>query len=394
MLSGGADASIHLWDLESVAARDTTSKSYTLTPSEAVGKQSGQGHHRFGITQLNFYPFDSLAFLSSSYDHSLKIYTTETLRPSASWDLESVVYAHAMSPIATHLMVACALQHPAVRLVDLRSGASTQALSAGASVAGGGGGGAAVLALQWSPHDEHVLASGSADGVVRLWDVRRSAAELITLDVDDAVGVVGYDRPGAGVGLGGSRGRAHDGAVNGVVWTDDGEYIVTAGHDNRIRVWEARSGANTLTTFGPLVKNSHLSTLTPVVAPSEYSEADKRILFYPNERDILCFDLLEGTLLKRLRSSERRNVPGAGGRNKKARVTCLAWKSGSVELYSAHSNGRIEAWLPRTRDEADLDKAEAVESKVEDAEDETRKRKRQVLEDVYRDLTRQKITFG
>src|SRR4051794_32697885 len=81
--------------------------------------------HKFGITQLRFFPFDSGAFLSTSYDHHLKIYSTETLAVSGDFDLSSIVYTHALSPIANHLLVACATQHPTVRLVDLRSGSST-----------------------------------------------------------------------------------------------------------------------------------------------------------------------------------------------------------------------------------------------------------------------------
>src|SRR5437016_166207 len=98
--------------------------------------------HKYGITHLSFYPFDSAAFLSSSYDHHLKLYATDRLQVSADFDLSSIVYTHALSPIASHLLVACATQHPAVRLVDLRSGSSTH------SLAGHHG---ALLALAWNP---------------------------------------------------------------------------------------------------------------------------------------------------------------------------------------------------------------------------------------------------
>jgi hypothetical protein len=41
---------------------------------------------------------------------------------------------HAPSPIASHLLVACATQHPAVRLVDLRTGASAHRRAPGRGV--------------------------------------------------------------------------------------------------------------------------------------------------------------------------------------------------------------------------------------------------------------------
>ena len=328
-----------------------------------------------------------MAFLSSSYDHTLKIYSSETLEPSASFDLTSVVYSHALSPVASHLLVACATQHPTVRLVDLRSGASTHALA---------GHGGAVLSVAWSPTEEHVLASAGTDGTVRLWDVRRSAGGLGVFDMEDSVGVVGCDGLGTGARRG-DRGKAHSGAVNGVVWTDDGEHVVTTGHDERVRVWSVATGANTLTSFGPIVKNAHLSALLPLIAPSHLTELGKPVMFYPNEREIVVFDLFEGTLLKRLKA------PGStvssirskrGQRNVKNRVTSLAWRAGSVEMFSAHSDGLIRTWMPRTREDDELDAAERRETEAEDSEYESRKRQRQVLDDVYQDLTRQKITFG
>ena len=377
MLSGGAESSIILWDLESA---ETTVNRCTYKPSAKASKASSA--HKFGITHLSFYPFDSLAFLSTSYDHTLKIYETETLALSASFDLNSVVYSHALSPIADHLLVACATQHPAVRLVDLRSGASAH------SLAGHQG---AVLSVAWNPRDDYILASGGSDGEVRLWDIRRSAGSLGVLDMDDSVGVGGEDGRGRNA-RSRNHGKAHTGACNGVVWTEDGKHIVTAGHDERVRVWDVGLGANALSHFGPIIKNTHLSTLLPLLAPGHLSGS--QVMLYPNEKEILMFDLFEGTLLKRLRTpgvAVAQASGSAGQRNIKNRVTSLGWRAGDVEMYSAHSDGVIRAWKPRTKDEIEAEKDEA--DQVDGDEDESRKRKRQALDDVFRDLSRQKITF-
>ena len=338
--------------------------------------------HKFGVTHLSFYPFDCLAFLSSSYDHFLKIYSTESMTASASFDLASVVYSHTISPVASHLLVACATQHSTVRLVDLRSRASVHSLAGHAG---------AVLSLAWSPKHEHILASAGTDGTVRLWDVRRSAPALGVLDLEDSVGIAGYDGLGRGARPR-EKGRAHAGAANGVVWTDDARHLVTTGHDARVRVWDAATGANTLAAFGPTIKNSNLSTLLPLIAPIDLVR--KPLLFFPSEKEILVFDLLEGTLLRRLK------VPGAAidssssHRNVQNRVTALAWRHGEVEVLSAHSDGVIRSWSPRTGHDVRLDEEEADrEASTVDARDEERKRRRDVLDEVYRDLTRQKITF-
>lgn len=106
------------------------------------------------------------------------------------------------------------------------------------------------------------------------------------------------------------------------------------------------------------------------------------------------FDLFEGTLLKRLKApgaAMGQTSGSAGQRNTTNRVTSLAWRAGDVELYSAHSDGTIRAWKARTKEETEVEKDEA--ERIDDGMDESRKRKRQALDDVFRNLTKQKITF-
>ncbi|CAG8975247.1 hypothetical protein HYALB_00007947 [Hymenoscyphus albidus] len=303
--------------------------------------------------------------------------------------MDSIVYAHTLSPIANHLLVACATQNPVVRLVDLRSGANTHSLPGHAG---------ALLSLAWNPTVEHVLASGGVDGTLRLWNIRRSTGPLGILDMEDCRGI------GAAGGAPRYRlsAKSHHSAVNGITWTGDGSFIISAGHDERVRVWNAANGANTLASFGPTLRNGHMSTLPLVLSPSGSTDLKRDLLFYPNQRDLLMFELHQGKLLKRLR------VPGpvdatvrsrTGERIVRNRITALAWKGQSDGIFSAHTDGQIRAWCPRTEEDDDLD-AEENDSKrpnddnYDDNSNTQGKRKRQVLENVYRDLTRQRVTFG
>lgn len=335
------------------------------------------------MTHVSFYPFDSLAFLSSSYDHTVKLWSAETLQLSASFNLDAVVYSHALSPIAQHLLVACAIQHPSVRLVDLRSGASTH------SLAGHSG---AVLTVAWSPIDEHVLCSGGTDGTVRFWDVRKSSASLGSLDMDDIYGTPEYGEFNVG-SKARQRGRAHNGPVNGVVWTENGRHVVTAGHDEKARVWDVTKGANTLVNFGPIIKNTALATLLPLLAPKDRTALERDVLFFPSERETLVYELFEGRLIKRLKTPflSQQNPAQDTSRNLRTRTLSLAWRAHDVELYSAHGDGTIRAWKPRTSEDAAIEEYEDEELKVREEE---RKRKRQVLEDVYNDLTKRRATGG
>ncbi|KAF2725600.1 WD40 repeat-like protein [Polychaeton citri CBS 116435] len=387
LLSGGADSSISMWDLESPRVLDGNLNIYE--PIERVARTSTK--QSLGITHVAFYPFDSLAFLTTGYDHTLKVFSSETLQVSASFDLGSITYSQSMSTApSSDLLVACATQHPAVRLVDLRSGANTH------SLAGHSG---SVMSVAWHPKVENILASGAADGCVRLWDVRRSASSLGVLDMDDSIGIAGYDGTGTGARRR-ERGRAHNGAVNGLTWTEDGRFLVSYGQDDRMRVWDMEGGANTLATFGPALKNPHPSVCNPLLAPEKLSPAGQEMVLVANGEEILGFDLHSGTLMKRLRCVSLHVAGSRGGhmedrgiRNLKSRTTSLAWRAFSVEMYSSHSDGTIRCWKPRMWEDEIADVEEDGNHKERERDDADLKRKREDLDQIVRNLTRNPVTF-
>jgi DNA excision repair protein ERCC-8 len=435
LVSGGSDGSIRLWDLEQAG---NPAASHTYKPIAQIGR-SGQeessvgssratssragppprpGTHRFGITHLSFYPFDSAAFLSTSYDQTLKVWSTETASLSGSFSLGATCYTHAISPIASHLLVACGTQFPAVRLVDLRSSASIQSL-----VAPGGAGGeaGAVLSVAWSPRHEHVLASGSVDGAVRIWDIRKANGLVSLLDKEDSLGITHMGRsarPERGDGgteadasLNALRERgirasakAHAGPVNSHTWTDDGAFIISAGHDRRIRVWDAATGANTLVNFGPTVQNSQASTVHMFTSPTGLTQPGGELLLWPNETEILLCDLHSGEIVTRLRPVGQALVDPLSSRGKN-RVTSVVWRaaggvSGSMGvvmggrnapggIYSGHLDGQIRAWLPAVEgleDEGEWGAEEVTETAAP--------RKRKALDDVVRSLTGRQIRYS
>lgn len=386
LLSAGADSSIAIWDLES--QDQTPGFECTYAPLGHVPRTSTT--ESLGITHVSFYPFDSLAFLTSGYDKTLKLFNSETLEASASFDLSHIVYSHATSTHASHLLVACATQHPAVRLVDLKSGSSAH------SLAGHSG---SVLSVAWHPKEENILVSGATDGSIRCWDIRRSASSLGVLDMEDSIGIVGYDGKGTGARRR-ERGKAHNGAVNGLTWTEDGATLVSVGQDERMRVWDMVTGANTLANFGPGLKNANKAALIPLLAPSHLSGGGGReTVFYPNPKEVLAFDLHSGTLQSRLRTQQP-NLVGASQtadagttRNLTPRTTSLAWRAHHVEMYSAHADGGIRCWRPRTWEDVVVEKEERDES-GEGAEESERKRKREELEGIVRDLTNKRVTYS
>jgi DNA excision repair protein ERCC-8 len=135
-----------------------------------------------------------------------------------------------------------------------------------------------------------------------------------------------------------------------------------------------------------------------LASPTSLTQFRKNLFFYPNEKELLMFELHEGKLLKRLK------IPGpnvatvrsrTGERLIQNRITALVWRGQIDGILSAHSDGQIRAWCPRTKDDEIADKEEQESWRGGDYDEtENGKRKREVLDEVFKELTSKKITFG
>lgn len=391
MISGGADPSIHLWDLESRGSE----LEHIHRACASVSKPSHSAAHTHAITSLSIYPFDPVpsTIFSTAHDGTLKWSALQSpeITPLHTFNLDCTPYAHSFSSApASTLLLAVATSDQSVRLVDLRSGLATHGLP---------GHNAPVLSVAWAPHKPYLLASGSVDNRVIIFDVRKGGhnSAIATLDMDDPVGLV---NPASAPNSYTARAafsptaRAHNGPVTGVRWTSNGSHIVSTGQDARIRVWDAASGANTLVHFGPRVRNSstsHLAERAPVLVPKGFMTPGHETLLWPNfnEQDdrgeIFMFELREGTFVKRLKlpgvAMSQSQVRGRASALSAARINDLVWRGNGasgegVELFSAHGDGTIRSWVSREED-GELDEEE-------EAAEATRKRKRDVLDDIYK----------
>ncbi|KNC99014.1 uncharacterized protein SPPG_05964 [Spizellomyces punctatus DAOM BR117] len=328
LLAGSADTTIHLYDLEEwdtvPSGSDQTSTGLRRPPparalSRPIATVERRAGHQYSVTGVHWFPTDTGLFTTSSMDGTVKVWDTNVMQSVCAFNIENHVYVHEMSSVATsHNLIATGTAESPVRLCDMRTGAFTHSLM---------GHRGSVLTVRWSPRDEFLLASGSTDHTIRFWDIRKAKACLISLDQHET----------------GSRRRedngdndstsAHNGHVNGLGFTSDGLYLISAGHDESLRLWDVFSGKNTLVNYGPHLRNRVFHVLQPTITP--LSSCYPPLLFQPSDnRQVLVFNLWSGELMMRLKRH-------AG------RVGCVALRHGHEELYSGGNDHEIFCWNPR-----------------------------------------------
>jgi len=239
------------------------------------------------------------------------------------------------------------LQSPTLRLLDLNTGGATHTLVG--HTEGG------TFAVNWSPRDEHLLASGGADGTARLWDVRMAASCLACLDMNNS----GRSRMDG-------RNRAHEGVINGIAWTENGAALVTFGHDEKLRVWDLITGRNSLTNFDPVIRNRRQQNLNPVLTPLRQS--DPQIVFIPSDSEIVGFHIKEGNVILKQKINRHK-------------VNALVRRPNQPELYYASTGGEINVLGSFIAVDDDEQGGAAEETKTN------------VLDTIYRSLVQTPITF-
>lgn len=217
-------------------------------PETAAGKQRlkkilSLGHTN-GITAAAFSP-DSRTILTSSYDHTLRLWDTEGLCLQVFED-EAVKYLSlAWKPDGRSFISGSS--DGKARIWDVNTGQCSMVLEGHTGDVSG---------VAWSPDDRFVL-SGSLDGDLRIWDAATGAC-LRHLIGDSWVCTVSWSPDGrrlcsgsfdsnihiwdseTGQHLQTLRGREE--VIHRVAWSPDGQRIASASSDQKIRIWEMPSG--------------------------------------------------------------------------------------------------------------------------------------------------------
>lgn len=428
LVSAGGDACLRLWDLQAGLEHGTNNGGVVKLhrPISTLSKTNTEGHSH-AVTSLSIYPFDPepTTILSTSYDESLLLsrMTNTDIRPLHKFSLDYTAYCHAVAHSADAAnLAAVGTAHYAPRLLDLRAALAVHALP---------GHTGSIYSLAWHPTQSHILVSSSSSGQILCFDIRRASPAFASLDMDDAIGVVESHRPHLSYDH-----RAHGDAVTGVIFNNDGSKLISAGKDERIRIWDVSTGRNDLIHFGPRIRNDRQGEYKPVLAPNmAQSKPGQQLLFWPNDDgrgEIFVHEVLHGSLVQILTTKDVvQNIsaptkPSTRGRTRQSNVTKAASSAtrltaagrinslafgpagsqsshgSALTMYSAHGNGAINAWTSSVQADDDESRHNAKEdvssSEKRAGEDHSalerkQKRKRDLL-DMVEGLTKRPVTFS
>ncbi|XP_054796375.1 WD repeat-containing protein ATCSA-1 isoform X1 [Prosopis cineraria] len=370
LLSAASDASIAIYDVQRATDYEAGGLISKHKCIFAVDKQHNLGH-KYAISSAIWYPVDTGLFITGSYDHHINVWDTNTTQVVMNFKMPGKVYRTAMSSLATsHMLIAAGTEDVQVRLCDIASGAFAHTLSGHRD---------GVMTAEWSTSNEWVLVTGGCDGAIRFWDIRRAGCFLVLNQSSTQLGrrppvvkcskitkdstcksLAGHNLSikshagqrklsnGSGsrqlsIGKVSAKGpmkqrlhpgmlstqdraTAHYGAVTGLKVTEDGMYLLSAGSDSRLRLWDVESGCNTLVNF----ETVRLQTNKPIQLATT---RDSTLVFVPCMRSVKSFNVWSG-------------YTHATFRGHYECVNSCWFSEQDQELYTGGNDKQILVWSP------------------------------------------------
>ena len=245
----------------------------------------GDQQYKHSISAVSWYPHDTGIFLSSSTDETLRVWDTNSMIVVEKFELDDIIYHHSMTPSTLHFLVAAGDKTGVITLCDIKSGSSIHVLRHHKK---------SIYALAWSPLSDFILASGSRDNTILLWDIRKVGGPLLSLDQHN----------GAPISSNSSVITAHNGAVNGLCFTREGRWLISYGSDHHLRLWDSLTGRNMLINYGR-VSNWCANHCQFAVTSCGHTCKGGGFLFVPSGHDVIALDLMNGKKLGELQGHFR-----------------------------------------------------------------------------------------
>jgi DNA excision repair protein ERCC-8 len=312
LISCAADTTIAIYDM--------AMSHKPIGPIATISKQH-PGAHQSLVSCVCWYPIDTGIFLSGGHDEKLIVWDSNMLACASTFPISSSINCAAMSHISrSHTLISVGTKDQDVVLCDIVSGGFTHRLQ---------GHHGPVWSTSWSYKSEWELLTGGRDGKIRLWDIRRAELPLV-LDMNATTSTAKRASDPSATRLARShwQGRSHDGGITGLTATPDGLFWLSAGNDDRVRLWSTEAS------------HSHCHQL--VHYSGAYNRANKPrqiavsgdgfALYHPSGSSVQIFEVATGRLIKLL----------SGGHFDS--INACVWNEVYEELYTGSNDQTIVAW--------------------------------------------------
>ncbi|XP_046682118.1 DNA excision repair protein ERCC-8-like [Homalodisca vitripennis] len=307
ILSGAKNGAILVHDLYNFNGHT----SYRCKTVSTIGAEHSGSIPNKSIETVQWYPFDTGLFTTSGMDHMLRLWDTNGMCTFEKFEFNSKIYHHHISPVksGTTPLIAVATSSNHVYLADMRSGQKTHELR---------GHKGSVMTCAWSPVRSYYLASGSSDSSIYLWDIRSARGHLGVLDLNNTSQPNMRQKPL----------QAHNGFVNGVTFTPDGNFLMSVGTDNTIHCWDFYQQKHKEIVYGNVRIRLNKSLKFDVFGYGKFN-----VCIIPSDNKIVIYEVETGKRLNKLTGHYHF-------------VNACLLQRDRLELYSAGEDQNILFWTP------------------------------------------------